>query len=244
MKTSNRAGFSKLTTAVIASTIVAILGAHSAQGAVAFNNFNPTQNGGYGYDNNTYTEIAGSQNPYSNNGNVDEEYAQQFQAGATGQLSDVILALEEEAPFAGAGAIELQLFNDSGGDVSGVPSGPALYTWANTGTSGTIPNGFFPPVVLTATNGPTLTSGNLYWLVASSVGTDQLAGWMENDNTPTDAPYLPGRLGISNNGGAVWSYYNNFGVEALEVDVQPVPEPSCLGLLGLGAVPILRRRRK
>jgi hypothetical protein len=79
-----------------------------------------------------------------------------------------------------------------------------------------------------------LIAGTSYWLglVSESDGVHE---WYRGNT-------VVGRIARTLNGGQSYSYGGDFRLAAFEVQV--VPEPCALFALGLGVVPILRKRRK
>ena len=88
-------------------------------------------------------------------------------------------------------------------------------------------------------NGPLLSTGTTYWLVASTTGSNYLS-WMD------DVSGIKGNKGFnaSYNGG--WAYYNNADEYAMEVRVSPTstPIPAAAWLLGSGLLGLVAIRRR
>ncbi|MCG3178885.1 MAG: hypothetical protein BIFFINMI_01215 [Phycisphaerae bacterium] len=85
-------------------------------------------------------------------------------------------------------------------------------------------------------NGPMLTVGQSYWIQATKpdLGITQ-HGWQQNDQG-----YL-GTVAISQNGDP-WMIFSDTDVYAMRI--LTAPEPGTLGLLALGGLALVRRRRR
>jgi hypothetical protein len=244
---TNSAQFWTRATMTIVFTIFAILGAHRSAGAVAFNDFDPKLNGGYGFNYQSYFNIAGPNNPGPERNYVD---GQQFLCGTTGQLQDLILPIsgvQEIEPW--SGNVTIDLVDDTGGNLPELSETP-LYQWVFTPPvyEGPIFTSDYPVTTLTATNGPTLTAGKEYWFITSAANT-QWVGWGQCTTGSVGAVDAEGWKGYSPDGGTTWYYdgpSNSVPIgylAAMEVDVS-VPEPGSLALLSLGAASLLRRPRR
>jgi hypothetical protein len=128
-----------------------------------------------------------------------------FTSGASGQVSEIDIGI------GGSGTFNLNLYSDNSGtlgsslwSVSGVPVG--------TGS----PN----PASILVNSGPTLSSGQNYWLVAS--GPSPSAFWSPNTTGSTGAQY--------HQDSASTFYLQNTTLGAFSVTV--IPEPSSIALLG------------
>lgn len=86
---------------------------------------------------------------------------------------------------------------------------------------------------MSSTTHPLLLDGLSYWVVVEAGATDTSAGWWES------SPHVDGT--VAWNDGSGWRSYNG-GVEAFRVTA--VPEPATAGLLALGGLAALIRRRR
>jgi hypothetical protein len=149
----------------------------------------------------------------------------QFTSGLTGVLDSVRIAT-----FYGSGntSLTLTLLNDNGSD----QMGGAITSW-NFSDNNSAAH------ITTHVNGNgsiSLASGTKYWLKLNTL-TNGNHAWNQAD------PTVPrGRFGFSGNDGASYSYFDNQVMSAFEVNV--VPEPATFAALGLGALALLRRRKK
>lgn len=156
-------------------------------------------------------------------GNVQQITAFQFESATTGVLSTIEYAFS----LGSAGDVQVTLFEDSSDE-----KGAILGSWTQTE-----PDGFTSSIKsITNTNsGIGLTAGSKYWLQLAP-GTSTLAGgWNINDQN------LSGRLYLNQSGSG---FYFSQRVGAYRVSTSVVPEPASMAALGLGALALIRKRRK
>lgn len=191
--------------------------AASASAVVAFSNFGP----GYSYNPNVGWTVAGP------GFGTEQTVATQFTSAASGLLSNIKIALEH---VGGPNVAQVTLYEDSGSDTLG----NWLITWwgdwgwrhfgDNAGPT-TLPNQFTVP---------TLTQGVKYWVEARYNAQDSWHAW--NYNSIGDVR----RTGFSHDNGATY-FYSDETAPTFEINL--VPEPASLAVLGLGALALIRRRR-
>ena len=123
----------------------------------------------------------------------------------------------------------LSLFNDNSDTV-----GSLITAWSFSGLGGPYPGQYAPVTLPNGFPGITLTAGQKYW-VEVSPGDDMAIGvWNINSTGAL------GWRGVSSNGGATYSYFDDQDTGAMRVET--VPEPASMAVLGLGALALRRRR--
>ncbi len=146
---------------------------------------------------------------------------------AEGSPSNFTVALAQGAAGAGPppvpGGIVLGTLN---GSLDPVTSGIYTYTWA---TSLTLAPNFYYCIVLTA--GTSLADGTYMWACANTDSYSSSSGWFF-EGAWTDAT-----------GKGAWIAINNT-FPLFAVSATAVPEPSVVGLLALGSLCFLCRRRE
>lgn len=155
---------------------------------------------------------------WSIGGSIEQRVAFQFTSASTGVLASVEFAYFTGAP----GTLNVELFEDSSDTI-----GNQMVVWG-TSPSGPITtlNNVFPSVALTA--------GNKYWLQVSGVtSTGANGGWNLNDQNLFSNAYYWSTSG---------SGYTSLQTSAFRVNT--VPEPASMAALGLGALALVRKRRK
>ncbi len=151
-----------------------------------------------------------------------------FTATGGGTLSQINLALSS---IGGSTAVTVEFYADNANTIG------TLLASGSTTTNGLFGDAHPPSVApMTAT---TIVSGTDYWVVAKS------ASPFNDWNFTSPATF--GRVALSNNGGASYSYANNAIQSAFSVEAAPanaVPEPSSLALLSLGGLAFVRKLRR
>ena len=153
---------------------------------------------------------------------------QTFTALLGGLLGEVSVALWSS----GANNVVVEVRDTSGGL-------PASLLASGLITSGPY-NGLFQTVDLSS-SGITLNGGGLYAITLRTVNASPNAGWQGSF-----APelYTGGEYVFSSNSGATYSVQAGYS-HSFRVTVEPVPEPSTFGVLGIAgmALVVVRRRR-
>lgn len=162
-----------------------------------------------------------------------------FKTSVTSTVGDVLIALGDFFSSTNTSAITVSLDSNA----SGLPGG-TLESWTIApGTLGSVGNNN-APIDLTSVLHPTLTSGTLYWLTATT-DTGDTIGW------GLDTTGDPHNTATSIDGGATWFDSTSTGLTpgAFQVDGPTivntgVPEPGTLVLLGSGLALAARRSRQ
>jgi hypothetical protein len=134
-----------------------------------------------------------------------------FTSAAAGAVSEI------DVGIGGAGTFNLNLYTDNAGAL-----GSSIWSASNIPVGLGSPN----PAVINVLSGPTLASGQNYWLVAS--GPSNSAYWSPNTIGATGTHY--------HHDSGSDSYVANTSLGAFAVSV--VPEPASLGLFYIGLMSI------
>jgi hypothetical protein len=141
-----------------------------------------------------------------------------FTPNATGQLDELTLGLFY---VQGTNSVTLRLSPD----VGGMPGAPI---WQSSGTPAP---GYLSLMTMTGIAGPTINSGQQYWIEALASTPATLHAWDQNNQ---------GDVGsiIATN-----TFYTNQVRYALRVGVVTVPEPAACALLAIGLASVFAARR-
>ncbi len=157
---------------------------------------------------------------WSIGGSSEQVIAFQFTSAASGVLASV-----EYASFGLlAGDINILLYKDNADTI-----GDQIIGWGKSVVPG-------PSTIETLTNSfpsVSLTAGAKYWLELRGVSNGVYTAWNENDQGLNSNAYY------WNSGG---SGYTTLATSAFRVNT--VPEPASMAALGLGALALVRKRRK
>lgn len=151
----------------------------------------------------------------------------QFTTTATGILTGLQIAMNNVSTADGRAAFSVGLYANSGTDTLGTLLG--TYSGASTGANYQTATSALASVAVGGSP-VTITAGSKYWLVASS---GNFLAW----NTS-----LSGRARHYQAGSGY--YFDGSTSSAFSVQVNPVPEPVTSLALGLGAMALIRNRRK
>lgn len=151
----------------------------------------------------------------------DAAMGQQFTSATSGDLSAISVATFLAS---GSGDITLGIYADDGADHMGA----ALGSWNVSVTSPLASISTF-----SVAPGLGLSAGQKYWL-GMSASNDTWAGWCFSD------PVATGLLQPNFNSPSVFPGT----LSAFRVETQAVPEPTTVAALSLGAVGLLRRRKR
>ncbi|MBX3117621.1 MAG: PEP-CTERM sorting domain-containing protein [Fimbriimonadaceae bacterium] len=198
---------------ILGLAFFALPGAHAA---IAFNNFGA----GDSFNTGSGGTIGGSSSQvgYIIQGNG-------FNSLATGQISTITLGYGH---VTGTNSTTFRLFGGTAGSV-----GSFITSWTVTNSPAFGSGGL---VVINNTDAlATLNSGTDYWLIAEAAS-DAWQAW-NNNNIGDVGPHA-----VSNDGGATYGIGNG-SRNVFRVEVEPVPEPASMAVLGIGALALIRRRR-
>jgi len=145
--------------------------------------------------------------------------------GTSGNLSTITLAMFTQG---GSGRANFFMAQDNG---SGTP-GTILESYQNILS----PNGL---LTLNSSSQPLLQAGVKYWLCAEPADSTTVNGWFENNQS-----YMPGFAFERSQWG--WTAFTDTAHAppsgVFRVNVTPIPEPSTVGLAGLGLCLLTFRR--
>lgn len=157
--------------------------------------------------------------------------------GATGDAATVAgTYLRVNGTSGVSSTFQFQLLADSGN----APSATVLASSAFTSTtSSTL-------TLLTANlSANSLVNGTRYWLALNSVGGSGGDGYQVGGHTQNSIYNDNGTFWYSNAGSlSNWDGQNRVPEMAIYVEAAPVPEPASMAALGLGALALIRRKRK
>jgi hypothetical protein len=156
----------------------------------------------------------GSGNTYGSSGvSVGGQFINgyKFTSAATGPVSEIAMGI------GGTGTFNLNLYTDNANTL-----GSSIWSASNIPVGSSSPN----PAVINVVGGPTISTGQNYWLVAS--GPSNSANWFNNSIGATGTWY-------HHDSGS--DFYVNNSLGAFSVSV--VPEPATFGLLIMGLTTIL-----
>jgi len=210
---------SMLVVALVTGFVVA---APPSQAAVIYNNFGA----GDAYNHTGGWAVTGPDVLHLGNWDI----AMPFSVSEPGVMLDKVeLAV---ARHSGPNELDVWVMSDS----AGVP-GEVLEAFHFTNAMG---GSFSPPLSALSVVQPILSAGATYWLAASTDTTTD-AGWMENSTGDS------GIIGYRSTGGWVSVSPRDrcaFRISGTPQGANVVPEPATLGLLALGGLALLRRRRR
>lgn len=149
-----------------------------------------------------------------------------FNAAASGQISLIKIGYGH---VTGTNSTTFRLFNGTSSSVGSLMASWTVTSSPAFGSGGTI-------TINNSNPAATLTMGNDYWLIAEAAS-DAWQAW--NLNSIGDG----GPHAISSDGGTSYGVGPNTR-GAFRVEVQPVPEPATLAILGVGALAAAARRRR
>ncbi|MBS1707933.1 MAG: PEP-CTERM sorting domain-containing protein [Armatimonadetes bacterium] len=190
----------------------ALIACQSAFAGIAYDNFGPGD---------TYNTNVG----YTANNSF--QSACQFTSADSGRLLSVTVGW---SIFDGPNSGVVTLYNDNSNQV-----GSFITSWGFTNQGGPFPGQNTPVTLTNAFPSITLTAGQKYWVEVAPGNSATYGIWNFNN---TGAGGLRAK---SQDGGATYTYDNNFATGSMRIET--VPEPASMVVLGLGAL-ALRRRRK
>jgi hypothetical protein len=153
-------------------------------------------------------------------GSQNQRVAAQFESSESGMVTSVELGLKSSIP----GLINILLFEDNNNTI-----GNQLVAWGHTlDTPGNFTfQNVFPSVQLTA--------GNKYWLEARPSDSEVSGGWAWNNQG------INALIDYTQDGTPAQAVTTQ---TAFRVNVDAVPEPATMTVLGLTALAALKRRKK
>jgi hypothetical protein len=206
---------------VFGAFVVAASIAAPTRGSVVYSSFGP----GDSYDATVGWAVFGADSVFG----YQLDMGFQFQSGSTAALTRIDAAFRLHD---GTGAVDFSLYADDG---SG-HLGSLIETFSNVG-----PFDDAPTIVSAfSTLHPILTSGQMYWLVASTVDDGSNISWNFNDLSTTGNA-------LGRRDGAEPRYYSDLDQSVFRVSGQAIPEPASIVLCGLGivgAAGLARSRRR
>ncbi len=154
---------------------------------------------------------------------VDQIAAFQFESATTGIVSTIDFAFSSD----NSGDITATLFEDSSNE-----KGAVVGSWTKA-----VPGGYAASVqsITNSNSAISLTAGSKYWLQLETPTTNLYGGWYFNDLN------LSSRMFLSQSGNG---FYLTNRAAAYRVSTSVVPEPASMAALGLGALALVRKRRK
>ena len=117
-------------------------------------------------------------------------------------------------------------------DGSANPSASCIYSYSDNANIILLPNTSY---FIVTTAGTTAVTGAYGWSYANTFSYNEVDGWAVGNNEDRIATFLSSLNGLS------WSSSN--GNLQFAISATPIPEPSVLGLLGLGSLFLVRRCR-
>jgi len=211
---------------IVAALAVGVLASAAHGATTVYNNFGPG-NGGFDYNWGLGWTVAGKD--VASQYGVEQAFL--FTPSASGIVSDIWVAIWYVPLDAGQDVVKVLLTRNP----LGIPPRPedVMETW--TITSFESWTHWSPPRHLVGNGASHLEMGQSYWLWA--VGGDTTwCGWCMNLDPALTLPHTLRREGEN------WLPIGYETASAFRVDVI-VPEPTLLGFLAAGLLPLLRRRR-
>lgn len=209
----------------LALMTINLAGNTSAQAAVAASNLGNFHNGNFGI---------------SQQGSFTYGRAQAFTTGSDPMLLEAAILAMDSTGASGSGGFQVSLYSNSSGNLpetkllplsgSDTPIASGNYTFSATSEFTLAPATTYWIVAELPPNGPANT--NYYWTFTVNFGESALPGWS---------------LGSSADSTSFMGGTPNWGPQSIplrmEIDVQPVPEPAVMSVLGLSMAGLLAVRR-